>query len=155
MWVLMAILAVPVIEIALFVTVGAWLGLWLTLLIVFGTALLGVQIIRREGIGSVRAFQAAGPASDPLSPLAHRAMLVVAGGLLILPGFLTDTLGLLLLIPALRQAILRQAGRYIRVDGFVATGTRRSSQDDWIDAEYEEIVPDRDKLGGGSKWTRH
>lgn len=155
MWVFAVIAALPVVEIMLFMTVGVWLGLWLTLAIILGSGVLGWQIIRQEGVGSLRALQVAAAPDDPLTPLADRAMLAVAGVLLILPGFLTDTLGLFLLIPAVRRGALHWLRRHVRLQGFVAGATgQRSTHADWVDAEYEEIVPDRDKLGGGSKWTR-
>ncbi len=155
MWVIAPILVVPLIEIALFVTVGAWLGLWLTLAIVLGTALFGVQVLRQQGPGTMQEFQRGGQNTDPLSPLAHGALKAVAGLLLILPGFLTDTLGLLLLIPQVRKLAIATLASRVQFASFTTTGARPAQQDDWIDGDYEVVPPDRDKLGGGSKWTKH
>jgi UPF0716 protein FxsA len=164
MWGFALILAVPLIEIALFVTIGAWFGLWLTLAIVLGTAVLGVTLVRWQGLGVLRDIQTKGVGDDPFSPLAHGALILLGGFLLILPGFFTDTLGLLLMIPALRRGLIGWVGPKIRFEarGFARSGGGR---DDWVDAEYEEVVPDRDKIGGApdsgvsnsapSKWTRH
>lgn len=140
MWVIAPILALPLIEIALFVTVGAWLGLWLTLAIVLGSALLGVQVLRQQGLGAVQEFQRGGQTADPLSPLAHGALKTIAGLLLILPGFLTDTLGLLLLIPQVRNLAIALLASRVQFATFTTTGARPARQDDWIDGDYE-VVP--------------
>ena len=59
-----------------------------------------------------------------------------------------DSLALLLLAHA-------ALGPRIQVQGFAASRFRRDPAEDWVDAEYEEVVPDRDKIGGPSKWSRH
>jgi UPF0716 protein FxsA len=158
MWVFALFLLVPLIEIALFVTVGGWLTLWPTLAIVLGTGVLGAFLVRWQGMGVLRDIQAAGVTGDPISPLAHGALILIGGFMLILPGFFTDTLGFLLMIPPLRRILIGFLARRVRFDGFVAArgfGAPRPPADDWVDAEFEEVVPDRDKLGGPSKWTRH
>lgn len=157
MWVFALLFAWPMLEIGLFVGVGGAIGLWPTLAVVIGTALLGMTLIRRQGLHVLREVQQGG-AVDPISPLAHAALTVLAGILLILPGFFTDALGLLLLIPLVRRGVIAGFGARLNVRSF-ATGPRRSPTEDWVDAEYEEVVPDRDKLGGparpGSKWSGH
>jgi UPF0716 protein FxsA len=158
MWILALFLGVPLIEIALFVTVGGWLTLWPTLAIVLLTGVLGAWLVRWQGMGVLRDLQRAqNEMRDPFSPLAHGALILLGGFLLILPGFFTDSLGLLLMIPPLRRVLIRYVAARIRLDRFVAAGFARqhTPADDWVDAEFEEIVPDRDKLGGPSKWTRH
>lgn len=158
MWVFALFLAVPLIEIALFVTVGGWLTLWPTLAIVLLTGVLGAWLVRWQGMGVLRDLQRAqDEMRDPVSPLAHGALILLGGFLLILPGFFTDSLGLLLMIPQLRRVLIRYAVSRIRFERFAAAGfaRQRAPADDWVDAEFEEIVPDRDKLGGPSKWTRH
>lgn len=157
MWVFALFLLVPLIEIALFVTVGGWLTLWPTLAIVLATGVLGAFLVRWQGLGVLRDIQAAGATGDPLSPLAHGALILIGGFLLMLPGFFTDTLGFLLMIPPLRRVLIGFLARRVRFDSFATRGfgTQRPPAGDWVDAEFEEVVPDRDKLGGPSKWTRH
>lgn len=118
MWILLGVLALPLVEIALFVTLGAKIGLWLTLAWVILTAMLGVLLLRGLALGSGetlrRGFREG--LQDPLSPLAHRALAGVGAVLLILPGFFTDALGLLLLLPPVQSMIVRSmAGRIRRV----------------------------------------
>ncbi len=161
MWVFALFLAVPLIEIALFVTLGGWLTLWPTLVIVLGTGFLGVFVMRQQGIQAMSDMQSAMRGmQNPMSPMAHSAMIMMAGFLLILPGFLTDTIGLLLLIPPLRQFVInRFAGRIRAVQ-------RRGPDPDWrdgpgsraeaavIDAEYSEIDPEHPATRGSSRWTQ-
>lgn len=114
MWIVLGILALPLVEIGLFVTLGATLGLWLTLAWVVLTGVLGVLLLKGMAVGGRdtlrRGFQEG--LQDPLSPLAQRALVGVAAVLLILPGFFTDTLGLILLLPPVRALIVRGlAGR--------------------------------------------
>jgi UPF0716 protein FxsA len=105
---LTAVLLVPLIEIVLFIQVGGRLGVGLTLLWLLISAVLGVLVIRVQGLLSVyrvRGALARGqlPAMEMLESLA----LVLAGILLIVPGFFTDFLALLLLIRPLRRGLLR------------------------------------------------
>ena len=96
----LALLAVPIIEIALFIQVGGLIGLWPTLAIVLLTAMLGSQLIRAAGLGAFLALRSSiSDMRDPTGPLFDGAMILLSGALLLTPGFLTDSIGLLLLIP--------------------------------------------------------
>lgn len=154
MWVFALLLLWPLLEIGLFVVVGGAIGLWPTLAVVLGTGVLGVALMRRQGMGVLRDLQQNG-AVDPISPIAHGALILLGGFLLILPGFFTDVLGLMLMIPLVRRGLIAALGPRIQVQGFAASRFRRDPAEDWVDAEYEEVVPDRDKIGGPSKWSRH
>jgi UPF0716 protein FxsA len=113
MWILLAVLALPLVEIALFVTLGAALGLWLTLAWVVLTGVAGVLLLRGLALSGERGLREGLQEGlhDPLSPVAHKALMGVAAVLLILPGFFTDTLGLILLLPPVRALMIRQMGR--------------------------------------------
>ncbi len=112
-------IGVPLIEIALFIRVGGAIGLGWTLAIVVLTAFAGARLIRAQGALAMRDLRRSfHEMRDPAEPLAHGAMILLAGALLLTPGFFTDTLGLALLIPPIRRAILRQLGRHVRVQGF-------------------------------------
>jgi UPF0716 protein FxsA len=161
MWVFALFLAIPLIEIALFVTVGGWLTLWPTLAVVVGTGFLGIFVMRLQGLRAMTDMQAAMKTmQNPMSPMANSAMIMMAGVLLILPGFLTDTLGLLLLIPFVRHAVIAGVGRRMRV--FAPQGSPANwnndpharYRDEVIDAEYSEIDPERPELRGNSRWTQ-
>lgn len=122
MWIILAILALPLVEIALFVTLGASLGLWLTLAWVLLSAVAGVLLLRSLSISGsisgrqefVEGFRGRLTADDPLPPIAHQGLLGVAAVLLILPGFFTDGLGLLLLVPPVRTLLIGLLARRVR-----------------------------------------
>jgi UPF0716 protein FxsA len=158
MWFPLMLLLWPLVEIALFVTVGGWLGLWPTLAIVVGTAVAGVWLIRSQGLRAGEGIRRAMAArSDPAAGLAEGALGLAAALLLILPGFLTDAMGLLLLIPPVRAMVAaalarRAAGvRVVRVPA--AGGTARSGPE-VIDGTWEEL-PEAERRHPPSGWTRH
>lgn len=99
-------LIIPIIEIALFIQVGEWIGLWPTLASILATAIIGSAIVRHQGMQTLaRARQAMELNQMPVREAATGLALLVAGFLLITPGFFTDTLGFLLLIPAVRATL--------------------------------------------------
>jgi UPF0716 protein FxsA len=155
MWLFAVFLAVPLIEIALFVTVGGWIGLWPTLGIVVLTAVAGTALVRREGLRAIedlrRAFERL---DDPGRPLAHGALILVAGMLLLTPGFFTDALGLLFLVPAVRAAIFARLAARVRVERF-AYGTPPPPAGDVIEGEFEELTRERRPTHQPPGRTRH
>lgn len=158
MWLFIIFIFVPLIEIVLFIKVGGWLTLWPTLAIVFGTGILGTALVRRQGRQVLRELQGSlRTMRDPVSPLAHGAMIVLAGVLLVTPGFFTDALGFALLIPALRRAVMRAVAARLTV--VTATGGRPPPQakSDVIDAEYTDVTVDQRREPGQkpSGWTEH
>lgn len=163
MWLLLAFVALPLIEIALFVLVGGWIGLGPTLALVVLGAVAGIMVMRAEGMRAMTDLRRSlDELRDPAEPLAHGALILLGGALLLLPGFLTDAVGVVLLVPPLRRLLLARMGRRVRMAGF-ATGTVRT-RPDVIDGEFHEVPhktlhrPD-DSDGparpGGSGWTRH
>lgn len=150
MRVILAFVVWTLVEIGLFAGVGGAIGVLPTLGIVLGTGILGVWLIRRQGMalqGVVRLESLAGP-------LAHGALKMLAALLLILPGFLTDAIGLCLLLPSVREAVIfrlrdRLAMRMPRDPGV-------------IDGEAMEVVMEAERIrppaerapGQGSGWTK-
>ncbi|SMX47123.1 FxsA family protein [Actibacterium lipolyticum] len=160
MWLFVLFLAVPLIEIALFIQVGGLIGLWPTLLIVILTALLGTSLMRNQGalaMGQIRS--SFNELRDPTEPLAHGAMILFAGALLLTPGFFTDTLGFLLLIPGFRSAAYKRIKSRVNVQSFSTGPTthHRGPQqaNDVIDGEYEEVSKENTAPRGPSGWTQH
>lgn len=158
---LLALLVVlPLIEIGLFVTLGAWLGLWTTLMVVLASALLGVAVIRRQGIVTMLALREAMAARrDPGPAMADGALSVLAGSLLILPGFLTSVIGLLLLIPASRAGVAGWARRQMQRRGVqfrsAAEPGARPEPADTIEGDFFEIDAAKRPTHRPSGWTRH
>lgn len=114
---------VPITEIALFIWVGSRIGLGATIAIVILTALAGSALVARQGSGAVQQVQdAIFQARIPVRELAHGFMIAVAGVLLITPGFLTDAVGFLLLVPPVREAVRIRLGRRFRGRWVVRSG---------------------------------
>ena len=159
MWLLIAFIAVPVIEIALFIQVGGFIGLWPTLLIVVLTALAGTYLVRSQGrlaLGQLQ--QSFGEMRDPTEPLVHGAMILFSGALLLTPGFFTDALGFAMLIPAFRTFVYKNIRARVNIQSFGTQAQnphdQRHPDGDIIDAEYTEL-PDDDAPRGSSGWTKH
>ncbi len=110
------LLAWPLAEIAGFVIVGRSIGLWGTLGLVIGTSVLGGLLLRAQGIDLLRRLSAASQQGEvPGQALVEGGMIVVAAILLLLPGFITDILGLLLFVPFVRNALWSLIGRRVVV----------------------------------------
>jgi len=101
-------IVVPLIELYLIIEVGSHIGALWTVLIVIMTAVIGVQLLRIQGFNTLRrAQQNMAQGSLPAMEMMEGIVLAVGGALLITPGFLTDTLGFLCLIPFTRRAMIR------------------------------------------------
>lgn len=139
-------LAWPLIEIGLFVTLGAALGLWLTLAFVLGSAFLGVAILRRGGqLGAHRS-------GSQVLQIAGVGMSMIAGVLLIVPGFMSSFLGLLMLIPAVQRLAVLLLGQRLMARGFVFR--RAPAEDDVLETTYEEVREPSSQRLPRSKWTQ-
>ena len=125
------LVAVPVLEIALFIEIGGWIGLWPTLAVIIATAALGAAMLRSQGSTAVRKIQAAVQnARDPSEQLFHGLLILVSGLLLLTPGFFTDAVGFALLYPPIRAAIIKRGGHAIAEKAVVYNfrSSRTSSQ---------------------------
>ena len=161
MWLFALFLIVPLIEISLFITVGGWLTLWPTLGLVLLTGIVGTALMRWQGLKVLAELRGdMGQLKNPLSPLAHGALIVLAGLLLLTPGFFTDTIGFLLMVPKLREAVIGFVGARVQVQTFGAQGPRtqgprsRGDGPTVIDGEFFEIE-ENPPPKGPSGWTRH
>src|SRR3546814_9351477 len=113
---LLVFLAVPVIEIALFIQVGGLIGLGPTLLAVLITAIAGTALVRAQGLKTLQTARAALDRGDSPAPQLFDGVCILFGGLLLLtPGFFTDAVGLLLLLPPVRGLLRGVAGRYVAI----------------------------------------
>ncbi len=145
--VFLALVAVPLIEITLFVVLGAAIGVWGTLAFVFCSAAIGVAILRRGGrIGR-------NSNTSPLMQLAGSGISLFAAILLIVPGFFTSALGILLLIPGTQRLAVALLGQRLAASAFIFRKGAAPS-DDIIDAEFEVMPDPRDERLPPSKWTQ-
>ena len=132
------LLAVPIVEIAVFIAVGREIGLWATLGLILLTAVLGSILLRVQGFAVVEKIRREVEAGRlPGRQLGDGAMILVAGVLLLTPGFVTDSIGFALFVPALRDWIWRGVA-----SRFVVTGLsgRRSGQQAPLDPDDDRIV---------------
>lgn len=159
MWLLLAFIAVPMIEIALFIQVGGLIGLGWTLLIVLATALIGTWLVRAQGAMAMNNLRRSfNELRDPSEPLADAAMILIAGVLLLTPGFFTDAVGFGLLTPPVRHAAFRWLRKNVKVASFSMGGPQTqagSPSDDVIDGSYHEVDPPKRPTHTPSGWTRH
>lgn len=148
-------LLVPLIEIALFIQIGGLIGLFPTLAIVIITAVLGTFLVRSQGLRVINQVRGSfEELSDPTEPLAHGAMILFSGALLLTPGFFTDAVGFALLVPGIRGSVYHAIRNRISVQSFEYGASQRPPRDNGvIDAEYEDL--DAPDTKGPSGWTRH
>lgn len=138
----LALLAFPLLEIAVFIFVGRWIGVLPVLGLVLCAALAGALILRMAGLAHIGGVHTAN-AKDIIAamlPVANRVLIVLAGMLLILPGLVSDAIALALLVPPVRRGVITLLASRFRTDGVA----RR----DWpqdpakgavIDADYVDL----------------
>lgn len=115
---------IPIIEISVLMQVGAWFGLWPTIAIVIITAWLGAKYVKEQGVATLQSVQdKMAQGQMPSEEIVEGLLLLVAGVVLVTPGFVTDIAGLLLLIPIVRKALVKQVQQHVVVNG----GTSSSS----------------------------
>ena len=145
-----ALVAVPIIEIGVFIQVGGAIGLWSTLAIVVLTALAGTILLRRQGLATLqRAQQKLSSEELPVAELFDGACILFAGALLLTPGFVTDAVGLLLMVPPVRSVIGHHLWRLLREHvvvngvqgGGPGPGGRPGGGDGVIDGDFEDVTP--------------
>ncbi|WP_237054680.1 FxsA family protein [Microbulbifer sediminum] len=149
---LLLFIVVPIIEMWLLITVGREIGALPTIGLVLLTAVVGLAMLRRQGLSTVmRAQQKMQAGELPAREMAEGIFLAVGGALLLTPGFFTDALGFACLVPGLRQLLLgRILNRVIVVRPYGPQGPgagpfRRPGDDDIIEGDYS-----RDDARNGS-----
>jgi len=126
---LLILLALPLVEIGGFIMVGGAIGVLPTILLVVATSIAGSMLLRFQGLGTlgrIRGMLEAG--QDPSREVAHGLMIVLAGILLVIPGFVTDVGGILLFLPPVRDLAWRLLRRNLAVRAMAGSGWRRSGQ---------------------------
>ena len=136
--VLLLIIGIPLIEIYLFIKIGSQIGAFNTVLLILTTAVVGVAYARYEGFNTLKSGIGQLVKNEmPIYELMSGATLAIAAFLLILPGFATDVIGILLIIPFTRKIIIKR---------FVKNKTDKTvKKNNYIDGDYEDISDDNDK----------
>ncbi len=154
-------IVIPIAEIALFIQAGEIIGLWWTLLTVVITAIIGTNLVKRQGMNAwLRAQQAMNEDSLPIEEVFTGVCLLLSGALLLTPGFLTDSIGFALLIPSLRKNIGVMVLNLLKKHGKSQIYTNNLHSDNFqkkyiskkptvkniIDVEYKVIDDDMDNM---------
>ena len=133
---LLLIIGIPIIEIYLFIKIGSQIGAFNTILLIFITAFFGVFYARYEGFNTLKAGISQIVKNEvPVYEIVSGAALAFASILLILPGFATDILGLLIIFPPTRKLILKKVS---------AKQQSKNKRQDSINGEYEDIEEEDD-----------
>ena len=135
---LVLIIGIPLIEIYLFIKIGSQIGAFNTVLLILTTAIIGVAYARYEGFNTLKSGIAQLVKNEmPVYEIISGATLAFAAFLLILPGFATDLVGILLVIPFTRKILLSR---------FVKTNINKNKKkNNYIEGDYEDISDDNDK----------
>lgn len=150
---------IPIIEIGLFIQVGGWLGLWPTLGIVILTAFIGTYLLRMQGMAELAKLQGSmQTGQNPVEPIANGALILVAGILLLTPGFFTDGVGFALLTPPIRAMVIKWgAARFKNSQNIVFTQTghpQQAQHSDTVEADFVVLDDDDPTEPGNSGWTK-
>jgi|TARA_B100001063_G_scaffold240033_1_gene264446 UPF0716 protein FxsA len=136
--VLLAIILVPIIEIYLFIKIGAQIGAFNTISLIFITAIIGIYYARYEGLNTLRSgFSQLIKNELPAYEIISGAAIAFAALLLIVPGFASDVIGFLLIIPLTRKLIF---GKFIKK---YKNGT--TFKKPYIEGEFEEMDEDDER----------
>ena len=132
---ILLIIGIPLIEIYLFIKVGSEIGALNTILLIAITAIVGIWYARYEGFNTLRSGMSQIVKNElPLYEIVSGAAIAFAALLLILPGFATDIIGVLLIFPVTRKIILSKYSR-----NYSSKRQSRTNKKDYIEGEYEDV----------------
>ena len=136
--ILLIIIGIPIIEIYLFIKIGSQIGAFNTISLIFVTAFIGVMYARYEGFNTLQSGMSQIIKNEtPIYEIISGAALAFAALLLILPGFATDFLGLLIIFPITRKLIFKKiSNKYSK---------NNTKKQDFINGEFEDIDEDDDR----------
>lgn len=164
-------IAVPLIELAILIKVGEVIGLLPTILLVIATAIIGVSLLKRQGLATIAKARSTVEAGEfPVESVVDGICLLLAGAFLLTPGLLTDTVGFTLLVPAFRRNLAKwlfdkfKSSGNIHVHTFGTGGPndpgagpsgRTPPDGGVIEGEFEDLDPEpgdkEEKPSSGSK----
>ena len=108
-------IVVPLIEVMLFITIGKYIGLWNTIIIIIITGIIGAVLVKSQGITILnKALEEIKSNKIPIFSIFEGIAILIAGAFLLTPGFLTDTLGCILLIPKTRNLIISYIATHLK-----------------------------------------
>ena len=135
---LLLIIGIPIVEIYLFIKIGSQIGAFNTISLIFVTAFLGIIYARYEGFNNLKSGMSQLVKKEvPIYEIISGAALAFAALLLILPGFATDTLGLLIIFPLTRKLLLKKIS--------IKYPKKEDKKDNFINGDFEDIDDDDDR----------
>ena len=136
--ILLLIILVPVIEIYLLIKIGSQIGAITTIFMIFMTAIIGVYYAKYEGLNTLKSgFTQISKNETPAYEVISGAAIAFAALLLIIPGFLTDTLGFLLIFPISRRFIFNRLAKKFK--------SKETKKNNFIEGEFEDIEDENDR----------
>lgn len=133
----------PALEIYLYVLLGGQIGAWATLGVVIGAMVAGFAILRFQGFSMLlRARRALLEGKQPAGPIIEGVAVLIAGLLLIVPGMISDVLGLLLLIPPVRRALIKIIVKAVSARLHQSTQATEAEAGEIIDVTFTEEPPE-------------
>ena len=136
--VLLSIIAIPILEIYLFIKIGSQIGAFSTILLIIITAIIGVYYAKYEGLNTIRSgFNQIVQNKLPAYEIISGAAIAFAAILLIIPGFATDLFGFLIIFPITRKLIFGNLSKKLK--------KREMNEKSFIDGEYEDLEDKDDK----------
>ena len=136
--ILLSIIFIPIIEIYLFIKIGAQIGAISTILLILSTAIIGIYYAKYEGLNTLKSgFAQLSRNMSPTYEMISGAAIAFAALLLIIPGFATDIMGFLIIFPVTRKFIFSKFSKELK--------PKKTEKNNFIDGEYEDIESDDDK----------
>ena len=136
--ILLGIILIPIIEIYLLIKIGSQIGAISTILLIFITAIVGIYYAKQEGLNTLKSgFLQLSKNQSPTYEVISGAAIAFAAILLIIPGFLTDLVGFLLIFPISRKIIFGKLTKKYK--------KQNNLKNDYIDGDFEDIEDDNDR----------
>ena len=148
---LLLFITIPLIEVILFITIGKYIGLWNTIFIIIVTGIIGAILVKNQGISILnKAFEEIRLKKMPILSIFEGIAILVAGAFLLTPGFLTDTLGCILLIPKTRNLIITYITLYLKKKAIYKEKTtyysnKKNNENKTFEGNFEEIKDPKKK----------
>ena len=145
---------IPLLEVILFITVGKYIGLWNTIFIIIITGIVGAILVKSQGITIFnKALEEIKLNKKPIFSIFEGIAILIAGAFLITPGFLTDTLGCILLIPKTRNLIITHITSYLKKKAIYKEKTtyysnEKNNENKTFEGNFEEVKDPKKK----KKW---
>tara|TARA_B100000927_G_scaffold231996_1_gene192042 strand:+ start:37 stop:462 length:426 start_codon:yes stop_codon:yes gene_type:complete len=136
--IILAIILIPIVEIYLLIKIGSEIGPLITIILIFTTAIVGIYYAKYEGLNTLRSgLMQLSKNEPPTYEMISGAAIAFAAILLIIPGFLTDLIGFLLILPISRASIFKLLFKKFK--------NKKTQRNNFIDGEFEDIEDEDDK----------